>query len=148
MNDNGSENQFPRDGFTPIPAAYEEQPPKTQSKLGIASFIIGLISIIGFIIAIILATSFIMNHNFADSNTLQQEIEANMADLETYAPIIGAGLLIIGSMGASIVGLILGIVGACAKNKRKAFSIIGIIINGLLPVGFIGLFLIGLAMGG
>src|SRR5262245_51967881 len=105
MNENGSENHFPQDGFTPIPAANEAEPRKTQSKLGIASFIIGLISIIGFIVAVILATLFIMDHNFTDSNTLQQEIEANMQDIEAYAPIIGAGLLMIGSMGASIVGL-------------------------------------------
>ncbi|RAP75468.1 hypothetical protein [Paenibacillus montanisoli] len=148
MNEHGSENNYPQGGFSPLPDAGEATPQKTQSKLGIASFIIGLISIICFIVAIILATSFIMDHNFANSNSLQQEIEANMQDIEAFAPIIGAGLLIIGSMGASIVGLILGIVGACAKHKRKAFSIIGIVLNAMLPVGFFGLFLLGLTMGG
>ncbi|WP_308638645.1 hypothetical protein [Paenibacillus silvisoli] len=147
MNEHGSENQFPHNGFTPIPDASDAEPRKTQSKLGIASFIIGLISIIGFIAAIILAASFIMDQDFTGGN-IQQEIEANMDNIEDYAPIIDAGFIILCSVGASIVGLILGIVGACAKHKRKAFSIIGIVLNAMLPVGFIGLFLLGLALGG
>lgn len=152
MNDHDNEQRYAPDGFNPAPPAFADepgsQPVKTQSKLGIASFILGLISIIGFIVAIAVITSFIMNHNFPDINTFRQRIEANEQDLAEFAPVVVGGLLVILSGIVGLVGLILGIVGVASRNKRKAFSILGIILNGIIPVAFIGLFFIGIMLGG
>jgi hypothetical protein len=135
-------------GYAPL-STYEKEPRITQSKLGIASFIIGLISIIIFIAGIIVVTTFIMNQNFNVGNNIQREIEdsINNNDFSGYAPLVIGAIMMLGSALVSIIGLILGIVGACSRNKRKVFSILGIVLNALLPVGFIGLFLIGISLG-
>ncbi|REE82643.1 hypothetical protein A8990_1177 [Paenibacillus taihuensis] len=152
MNEHDNEQHYAPDRYNPAPPAFGEapgpMPVKTQSKLGIASFILGLISMIGFIVAIAVITSFIMNHNFPDINTFGQRIEAHEQDLEEFAPVVLGGLLIILSGIVGLVGLILGIVGVASRNKRKAFSILGIILNGIIPVAFIGLFFIGIMLGG
>ena len=135
-------------GYAPF-STNEEKPRITQSKLGIASFIIGLISIIIFITGIIVLTTFIMNQNFNDGNNIQREIEDSIKnnDFTRYAPLVIGAIMMLGSALVSIIGLILGIVGACSRNKRKVFSILGIVLNALLPVGFIVLFLIGISVG-
>lgn len=161
MSDNENENKYEFDdnnkesvysqpnGNAPF-SSYDEKPRKTQSKLGIASFIIGLISIVIFIIGIIVVTTFIMDQNFSDGNSIQREIEDSITNnnFSEYAPLVIGALLMLASAGVSVVGLILGIVGACSRNKRKVFSILGIVLNALLPVGFIGLFLIGISLNG
>lgn len=126
-----------------------EPPKKAQSKLGIASFIVGLVSLIAIIVAIILATTFIMDYISFDGNTnTVASIEDQVNDLDDIMPLAVAGLLLMASIGCSVVGLVLGIVGACSKDKRKVFPIIGIVLNALLPVGFVMLFLIGILLGG
>ncbi|SEO21649.1 hypothetical protein [Paenibacillus sp. OV219] len=148
MNEHDNGQHYAPDHFDPERSEITAVPVRTQSKLGIASFILGLISIIGFIVAILVITSFIMNHNFPDINTFKNRIEAQEEDLAEYAPVIMGGLMVILSGIVGIVGLILGIVGVASKNKRKAFSILGIILNAILPVGLIGLFFIGIILGG
>ncbi|QYR20437.1 hypothetical protein KZ483_21870 [Paenibacillus sp. sptzw28] len=140
MTENETDRLNPEPGFTTEPFAGQE-PPRPQSKLGIASFIIGLVSIIGFIICIIIATSSIMNYIDGNGKTIQ-----NIEEISSNIPLLAAGLLMLVCVGLSFVGLILGIVGACMKNTRKAFSIIGIVLNSLLTVGFIGLFIFGIIM--
>ncbi|MFC5653807.1 hypothetical protein ACFPYJ_32790 [Paenibacillus solisilvae] len=160
MSENENENKQAgsnyEESFNPQPSGYPpfspyvEEQRVTQSKLGIASFIIGLISIILFVIGIIIVSTFIMDQNFSNSNSLQREIQDSIEknDFSTYVPLVLGALMMIASAGISIIGLILGIVGVCSRNKRKVFSILGIVLNVLLPVGVIGLFLTGILLGG
>lgn len=136
----------PADGQPPIapadPFAPPEAPaPTKQSGLGIASFIIGVASIAGVIASIIMITSFIMNDLVGNGNTI--EISADDLSIELML----GGLLMLGSLLLALLGLILGIVGACMRNRRKAFAIVGIVLNGLLVVIVGVLFLIGLLKG-
>jgi hypothetical protein len=140
MNENETGRLNPEPEFTTAPST-DQEPPRPQSKLGIASFIIGLVSIIGFIVCIIIATSSIMNYIESNGKTIR-----NIEEISSNIPLLAAGLLMIVCVGLSFVGLILGIVGACMKNTRKAFSIIGIVLNSLLTVGFVALFIFGIIM--
>ncbi|MOA68230.1 hypothetical protein D3C78_1957530 [compost metagenome] len=58
---------------------------------------------------------------------------------------IAAMVLFVGAVGLAFLGLIFGLIAVFAKNKRKVFGIIGLILNGLIFVGAIGMFIIGLA---
>ncbi|MBM7565378.1 hypothetical protein [Paenibacillus sacheonensis] len=143
------ESAYPQYDFAPVSNS-EGEPHKTQSKLGIASFIIGLVSLILIVVAIFVSTSFIMDHIKLDGNsdTLRTDLEDQLKDANDVMPIIVAGLMMLLSFGSSLVGLILGIVGACAKDKKKTFPVIGIILNALLPVGLVCLFVLGVALNG
>ncbi|MBO7745276.1 hypothetical protein I8J29_13780 [Paenibacillus sp. MWE-103] len=148
MNDYHADHGQSPYGYPPDPD--EGAPKKTQSKLGIASFVIGLLSLILFAVAIVMTTTFIMDQfgNESNYNQLRADLETRFSDVNAVMPVLVAGLLMLVSFAGSLVGLILGIVGACSKNKTKTFPIIGIIVSALLPVGFVGLIVLGLALGG
>jgi hypothetical protein len=150
----------PRDnGYSPYSTAprfsddnSNETGPLKQSKLGIASFIIALVALLLIIITFVLATS-----NSAQFIEFVEEVNARNGvvtpeDIETLGgDILGVLVLIMicmfGSIGVALVGAILAFIGIFAKNRRKAFAIIGLVLNGLLIVGAIALFIIGIAMG-
>ncbi|MCQ6558603.1 hypothetical protein [Paenibacillus mendelii] len=126
-------------GFSPVQEPMISEQPVKTSGLGIASFIIGLVSIITFIICIVVVTSSIMDYITEDGKIIQdvEQISSNVS-------LLLSGLFLIGSLGLSFVGLVLGIIGACMRDRRKAFAIVGIVLNGLLVVGTVGLFLVGI----
>ncbi|WP_036718433.1 hypothetical protein, partial [Paenibacillus harenae] len=123
-----------------------------QSGLGIASFVLALLSVVLIIVSIVFGTMFadqIVNSDLAladpsDPAAFQQTFEELGGDV--LVPIMIAGLSIIAAIGISFIGLILGIIGLFSKNRRKVFGIIGVVLNGLLVVGAILLIVIGLAI--
>lgn len=125
--------------------------PKKQSGLGIASFIIGLLSVVLLIIAIVSGSSFvdqIANTDLtiadpADTAAFQKSIEA--LGEEVLVSVMVAIFCIFGAGLLSLVGLILAIIGAFSSKRRKLFSVIGIVLNVLAFVGGIGLFFAGAA---
>lgn len=123
-----------------------EDGPMKQSGLGIASFILALVTLLLVVGSIISATVFV-SHVSGDAQGFLNElenIEAENSIPSDLASIMIAGLCIIASIGVAIIGLILGIVGAVQKNRRKVFAIIGIVLNGLIVLGTVGLVIIGL----
>ncbi len=133
-------------GMTPYPPVFGEEPaaaPVRQSGLGIASFVIGLISIVVMIIGFV-ATVAALREFISPDGTIDP---ATIDPMEVGTSMIIGGLAILGSLAISFVGLILGIIGIVQKNRRKVFGIIGVVLNGLLLVGFLGLFVIGLLLG-
>ncbi|NIK70000.1 MULTISPECIES: hypothetical protein [unclassified Paenibacillus] len=132
----------PSTPFAPV----RENGPAKQSGLGIASFILALVTLLLVVGCVISATVFVSNVT-GDAQGFLNEVE-NMESEGTLpsdlVPIMIAGLCIIASIGVAIIGLILGIVGAVQKNRRKVFAIIGIVLNGLIVLGTAGLVIIGL----
>lgn len=146
--------------FRPFPPSHEEQPPK-HSGFGIASFVIGLVAILLVIIGIIVAAVSISDLA-GDEQALNElsdllgtngggstsDLGNELLDSDQFGGLIMsiavAGFLMIGAVGLSILGAVFGIVGIVAKNRRKAFGIIGLVLNGLIAVGSIGLFIISL----
>jgi hypothetical protein len=60
---------------------------------------------------------------------------------------LAAGLLAVLGFGANVVGLVTGVLGL-VKESRKTGAIIGVIINGALMMGMLGLLALGLVVGG
>ncbi|EXX91672.1 hypothetical protein BG53_08740 [Paenibacillus darwinianus] len=140
--DTPSFEPIPEPGMTPVDPVVTEPPARKQSGLGIASFIIGIVCMFALIASIAIATASVMDFVSPDGTFDESMMESQgMGALMTVA-IVGMG-----SLALSFAGLILGIIGCVQKNRRKTLAIIGLILNGLLLVGFVGLMVIGFAMG-
>ncbi|MEV5030083.1 hypothetical protein [Paenibacillus sp. LPE1-1-1.1] len=124
--------------------------PKKQSGLGIAAFIIGLVSVVLLIIAFVSGSSF--TDQIADSNlTLAnpEDTAAFQASIEALGETVLASFVIaiaciFGAGFLAFIALILSIVAACSSKRRKMFGVIGIVLNVLVIVGAISLFFAGI----
>lgn len=120
-----------------------------NSKLGIASFIIGLstivISIIVAVVATIMISSAIGDSGDVTNMWNEQNIEATMASM------LGGIIVLITIWGfvilANLTGLVLGIIGCCAKQRRRIFAVIGVVLNSLPAVFFIFSIVLGIFSG-
>ncbi len=129
--------------------------PLKHSGLGIASFVLALISVVLIIVTIALGATFVSevaNDEAAQQRWAQVDPEDEAAVMEMmqesgFASLLVAGLAGIGAFGIAFIGLILGIIGAFSKNRRKVFSIIGLSLNALMLFAPILLFIIGIAQG-
>lgn len=126
--------------------------PLKQSRLGIASFIIALAAvvliIVSFVIASANAADFLeMTENY-ENTVITTEEEAQEILGESLGSILLIGITMIGSIGIAFIGLILGFIGIFAKNRKKAFAIIGLILNALIVLGAFGLVVVGIIIGG
>ncbi|MFD0958269.1 hypothetical protein [Paenibacillus chungangensis] len=150
---NQYENKTPDGGFStfepvpPPPGMHGAPETLKHSGLGIASFIIALLAILAAIITLVLTVSF--TAEFINMGTLDPEsLEAQILDGDSaIVSIMAAGLLFIVSIGLSVIGLILGIVGAVMKNRKKVFSVLGIVLNALIAVGVVVLVIISMVAG-
>lgn len=101
-----------------------------HSGLGIASFVISLLNgplMLGLVIA------------------AGAMVEGGMSENEPGMAVVG--LVLIGSIVMSVIGLVLGIVACVQKDRKKLFGIIGLIINGLTVLGIGLIMIIGIAQG-
>ncbi|MGG4141665.1 hypothetical protein ABEW34_00915 [Paenibacillus algorifonticola] len=136
----------PSAGFSD-PSPFQPSQPLKHSGLGIASFIMAIASIIIGVISIIMFFAAIASV-IPTGNEYLMEDPAYFEDLITG----GAGsfmasiIAIILSVGITFVGLILGIIGACSKQRRKVFAVIGIILNGLGVMGTVVFFIFSIAV--
>lgn len=128
----------PNDPYAPPPG--QRWP---HSKLGVASFIIGIstliINIIVGVIAVIMMVTAVENSDISFNLLDEQSIEAGLAAIlgGLLVLVLIWGLLIL----ANCTGLVLGIVGCCVKQRRKVFAIIGVVLNAF-PAAFILFFFI------
>ncbi|PZD94283.1 hypothetical protein DNH61_17880 [Paenibacillus sambharensis] len=120
-------NEQPQ-GMTPVTGEPHDEGPLKHSGLGIASFVIGIVSIIGIIAVIFLVAASISTY-LLPNNTIAP-------GFETDPVVIISSLSILAVLFLSFVGLVLGIIGLVIKRRRKVFSIIGVVLNGLLLLGF------------
>ncbi len=122
----------------PPPSPFEQPPMRKQSKLGLASFIIGLVAFllvcIGFIIAFSYGISLAANNPLTDPS---------MIDTSSPAILI-ASVMMCCSPGLSLLGIGLGIASVVQKTDKKTLGIIGLVINGLILISVCLLFGVGL----
>lgn len=147
----------PTDNFDNQP---QEQPPLKHSGLGIASFVISLVSLLLIVIGIIMATVFVAQISADEdfiasleemSNSFLNDPESYNSDFNvsdelasSFVVIIIAVIMMFGSVAISFIGLILGIIGVASRQRRKTFGIIGLILNGIIVLGAFGLFFMGI----
>jgi hypothetical protein len=106
--------------------------PQRHSALGIASFVISLISIASFFIIVIFA---------AVLATQNPGILTTGEPSDSITIVIG--LLVLLSLFLSLIGVGLGIAGVLIKNRKKIFAILGLIFNIIFITCMIGLMIIG-----
>lgn len=126
----------------PIPPAPPVQ--KKHSGLGIASFIIAMVSIL---LTIAMIFAFVA---FGGASAIEQfTIDPMMTEedlLEVAPGLIIAVLLFMAAALISFIGGILGIAALFQKNRKKLFAILGVIFNFFGWAVFLILFIIGLVM--
>lgn len=110
------------------PAVYEEsldKYDKRHSALGIASFVIAILTVIGYLISfgtVGLRAASILN----DNNNATGSAESIM--------LLGLSVLIL--VAVNIVGGVIGILGLTRRHTRKIFAAIGTIVNGVILLLF------------
>lgn len=97
---------------------------KKHSGPGIASFVLSMFSLLGYIASVALIGAMIAP---------QLSPESLNSPSEELVQIIGSvGLLVILFIILNIIGVILSIIGVILKNRKKIFAILGLIINGVI----------------
>lgn len=128
-------------GFTPISNDNNNKTaPNKHSGLGISSFILALVSMLGLVIAFIVSVAAAAQFINVDPVDIQSSIMEGGEELSSF---IGAGLLMLLAICISFIGLLLGIIGIFIKNRKKVFSIIGTALNGLIVIGTVLMMAIG-----
>jgi hypothetical protein len=112
-------------------------PPETRkhSRIGITSFGIGIVAVLIFCLAILLAFVYVGS---AEAQNLSFQVD------QGSPAILALGLLLLISPILSLVGSGLGFVALLQKNDRRLFGIIGFVLNLLIVLVFCILFAIGI----
>lgn len=103
---------------------YDEKQSYKHSGLGIASFVIALVSIVTFIVG------GIITYNSVVAGISPEEV------MQPSPLVALIGILFIGCMISSVVGLILGIIGVFSRRKKKVLAVWGIILNLIITAIF------------
>jgi len=112
-----------------------------HSGLGITSFVMSLLSVLAIVIGIIIVFSSVFSMDESDLLMLQdptavEDMLLTGDSIPSYfISVIVGGVLMMASAGLAFIGLILGFIGLFIKQRRKVFSILGTIFNGLIFVG-------------
>jgi hypothetical protein len=121
------------------PSMYQKVDHDLQhSGPGIASFIISLVTIMGYaalFIFIIMKASSMVNEN---SNLLAESSQSIM--------LLGMSVIILSAL--NVIGVVIGIIGLSIRKRRKVFGVIGTIINGVIILLFMLLITIFLVNAG
>ncbi|WP_160032906.1 hypothetical protein [Paenibacillus sp. An7] len=107
------------------------QPPVTPLKHsgpGIASLVLGILSLVTYITILALAPA--AAKDILQSNSPEAMLES------IYVIIIG--VLILVGLFLNLIGMILAIIGLTLKNQKKIFPIIGMVIHGIILLMIIG----------
>lgn len=102
-----------------------------HSGFGIASFIISLAAAIGLFLLVVIAGV--------------MEASSPGGIDEESAGALFLGLMIFGAIGIDLLALLFGIIGVFQKDRKKIFSILGIIFSALSVTGIASLMMLGLA---
>lgn len=125
--------------MTPVQPEVNAAPLK-HSGPGIASFIIGLISILLAIVGFAVTLVGLAEYSTEGGVIVMpgpDEVAGNI-------PLVIGSMIFILSLLLSVVGVVLGIVGCVIRNRRRVFAILGLVFNAILLAGTSALFVIGL----
>lgn len=117
--------------------------PIKHSKLGIASFLISVISVLGLAGSAAAASNAALqlaeNPNFDPAAIASGDtIPEGLGEVAGYSALVFFFIL------TALVGALLGLIGLFQKDRRKLFSTLGLILNGGLVLLVLIIFLIGM----
>jgi p-aminobenzoyl-glutamate transporter AbgT len=126
--------------MTPVQPVEQDAPLK-HSGPGIASFVVGLLSILTTIISMLV--TIVGLADYTDENGML--FVPDQEEFVTDASILTGVLLFFLGVLLSVVGVVLGIVGCVIRNRKRVFAIVGLVLSSLVTVGTIITTLFGLA---
>ncbi|WP_150267340.1 hypothetical protein [Paenibacillus tepidiphilus] len=122
----------------PMPGYYAEQPQETpyeyrQSKQdmkhsgpGIASFVISMVTLIGYIVTLLYAG--------VQATTILESSSGPIASSSEVIMLLGVSVLVL--LALNIIGGIVGIIGLTLRGRRKVFAVLGTVFNALFVLLF------------
>ncbi|WP_068786661.1 hypothetical protein [Paenibacillus phocaensis] len=128
--------QSEQDPVSPYPAPYEPVERKKFSGPGIASFVLSLLAVIGYITSLVLITSTVLDLVDQPANAIAEDLMQRTGALLGILLFLLSGLL-------DLIALILGIIGLAIKNRRKVFAILGTVFSALSLLLLVVLFILG-----
>ena len=137
--DSSSQNPFqaPASGYSTNPTESPYRPSKGIAT-GVASILIGLLSLLAMCGAFAWVFMLIVENN---GDTRPDNLGDTPSD--SLSALFGIGLLGITSVGLSLIGSIVGLVGVVVPNQNKVIASIGLTINALLFLGMAGIVVLG-----
>ena len=130
--------------FTPAPPPPAMEGGK-QSKIGIASFVVSLLGVIVFCIAILISSWYFISISQTDPTAVQNPWQ--VISQASSGLLIILGILSWCPPILSLVGIGLGIPAVVQKKDKKTFGVIGLVISGLFLLVFCLLLVYSLSMG-
>ncbi|MEZ0394840.1 MAG: hypothetical protein ABWK53_00190 [Anaerolineales bacterium] len=121
------------DTALPVPGA-------KPSKLGLAAFIVSLVGLLIFCLAV--AVSFIYGASLGVSNPAAARNPVQAIDLSSPFMVISAVLSWCGPI-VNFIGLVMGVVALFQKDTKKTFAILAVVISALVVIVFCGLTIFG-----
>lgn len=117
-----------------------------HSPLGIASFMIAVVSALGLAGALIGAASMAADLALAMPESLDPNGLPDLSNsgLGTLAVL---GLVIMLLIFAALAGAVIGLAGLFQKQRLKLFSVLGLVFNSLIVLGFLLLLIAGTLLG-
>lgn len=128
--------QSEQEPVPPYHAPFEPASRKKFSGPGIASFVLSLLAVIGYITSLTLITSTVLDLMDQPANVIAEDLMQRTGALLGILLFLVSGLL-------DLIALILGIVGLAVKNRRKVFAILGTIFSALSLLLLVMLFVLG-----
>ena len=107
---------------------------RRQSGLGIASFVVAIVG--GVTVFVLIVIAGVMAASTSDG----------MDEESPQAILLGVGLL--ASVMINVFGILLGVAGLGQSDRVRTFAVLGLVLNLLVILGFVGLVVLGLSMGG
>jgi hypothetical protein len=104
-----------------------------HSGLGVASFILSLVSGVALVASILIAGIIGLNHDPAAP--------------QDRSELMVIGFAVIGAAALALVGAALGLAGILQTDRKLVFAVLGLIFNVLIILAFCGVLGVGLAMG-
>lgn len=117
-----------------------------HSRMGIASFVIAILAILGIILFFVIGFSVASSAIGPDPQSFDPTSIGPDSPLATTFFFLS--LLFLVSVLITVVGLGLGIAGLIQRRRRKLFAALGTALNGLIVLGVASLIVLALAVGG
>ncbi|WP_235612960.1 hypothetical protein [Paenibacillus sp. LC231] len=107
---------------------------RKNSRFGIASFILSIVTLLGYILLGALGTTMIEPY-MTENGPLLEPTQETLEAMTTLAAVFIIVMII------NITGLVLGVVGCLSKTRKRAVAVIATIVNGVVIITIGALFL-------